>query len=214
MVAVTSTLGLVREEPRDDPDLKALRAGDATAFRALVEALHAPLYRLAFGYLKDHAAAEDVVQETWLTCLTHLDHFAGRSSLRTWIVGIGLNLARSRRRKERRWLPFTRWAQDRDPGGPAVDPTEFDAAGMWKTGPATWAATPEDRLLGQETLRMLRAAIDALPAAQRDVVVLRDIAGLDAAEACEALGISASNQRVRLHRGRAAIRKMLADYLR
>ncbi|MEA2628768.1 MAG: polymerase sigma-70 factor, subfamily, partial [Chloroflexota bacterium] len=65
-----------------------------------------------------------------------------------------------------------------------------------------------------ETLERVKAAIEGLPLKQREVIVLRDIAGLEADEVCRLLSISAENQRVRLHRGRAAVRKMLEAYMR
>ena len=192
--------------------MRALRAGDEDAFAALVQRYHGGLIRLAMGYVKDHAIAEDVVQETWLTCIRSLDRFEGRSSLKTWIFGIALNIARSKGRREGRVLPFASLFR-RERSGPTVDPERFGRDGMWKALPETWSNVPEERALGQETLAHVRAAIDALPARQREVMVLRDVAGLDAAEVCGLLSISPENQRVRLHRARAAVRKMLEDYL-
>jgi RNA polymerase sigma-70 factor (ECF subfamily) len=85
---------------------------------------------------------------------------------------------------------------------------------MWATRPASWSSLPESAVLGNETLQRVKEAIDALPAKQRDVITLRDVAGLSADEVCGLLSISAENQRVRLHRARAAVRKMLEEYLR
>ncbi len=198
-----------------DADLEALKSGDEAAFQALVARMHGPLMRLATGYVRDRAIAEDVVQETWLTCLDRLPGFEGRSSFKTWLYGIALNVARSRRRRERRWLPFSSWGRDdSDSQGPTVDRNRFGSDGMWKAAPDPWTNIPESALLGAETMQRLRAAIDSLPAKQREVIVLRDVAGLEAAEVTRLLGISPENQRVRLHRARAAVRKMLEDYLR
>jgi len=63
-------------------------------------------------------------------------------------------------------------------------------------------------------MEQVKAAIEALPVTQREVILLRDVAGLEADEVCQLLSISAANQRVRLHRGRAAVRTRLEDYLR
>jgi len=68
-------------------------------------------------------------------------------------------------------------------------------------------------MIGAETMQHVRDAIDSLPARQREVIVLRDVGGLAAAEVAGLLGISAANERVRLHRARAAVRKLLEDYL-
>ena len=194
-----------------DPDLEALRSADEAAFEALINRLHGPMMRLAMTYLRDRAAAEDAVQEAWLTCLKTLDRFEGRSTFKTWIFGILLNVARARRRKESRILTFT--SLFRRDGGPTVDPSRFGADRMWSSPPDSWTNVPESRLLGRETIDRVRAAIDDLSPKQREVVILRDVAGLDADEVCGLLSISPANQRVRLHRGRASVRKSLEDYL-
>lgn len=203
----------VGEQPQAS-ELNALKAGDENAFAALVHRYHGSLIRLAMGYVKDHGIAEDVVQETWLTCIKSLDRFEGRSTLKTWIFGIALNIARSRGRREGRVLPFASlFRRDATSSGPSVDPERFGGDGMWKTLPTSWANVPEERVLGQEAMSRVREAIDTLPAKQREVIVLRDVAGFDASEVCGLLSISPQNQRVRLHRARAAVRKMLEDYL-
>jgi RNA polymerase sigma-70 factor (ECF subfamily) len=199
-----------------DPDLEALRSGDEAAFEHLINRFHGPMMRLATTYLRDRAGAEDAVQEAWLTCLKTLDRFEGRSSFKTWIFGILLNVARARRRKESRILTFTSLFR-RDAGdgrGPTVDPTRFGADRMWSSPPDGWTNVPESRLLGRETIDRVRAAIDDLPAKQREVVILRDVAGLGADEVCGLLSISPANQRVRLHRGRTSVRRTLEDYLK
>jgi RNA polymerase sigma-70 factor (ECF subfamily) len=197
-----------------DADYQALISGDELAFAQLVARMNGPLMRLASGYVRDHAIAEDVVQETWVTCLDRIGSFEGRSSFKTWICGIALNIARSRRRRERRWLPFTSWGwDDRKPRGPSVDPNRFGGDGMWKQRPDAWTNVPESQLLGAETMRRLRDAIDSLSPRHREVIVLRDVAGLDASDVARLLGITAENERVRLHRARAAVRKMLEEYL-
>ena len=167
------------------------------------------------SYVRDSGVAEDVVQESWLTCLRSLDRFEGRSSLKTWIFGIVLNVSRARRRKESRILPFASfWSRDdSDRRRPTVDRSRFGSDGMWSTGPHSWDNIPESKVLGDETLERVRAAIQELPAKQREVITLRDVAGLDAGEVSGLLGISAANERVRLHRARAAVRKTLEEYL-
>src|SRR4029077_10676251 len=124
------------------------------------------------------------------------------------------NIARSRARKEARILPFALFRRrDPDSSGPTVDPSRFGSDGLWKSPPDRWANAPESRALSNETMHHVRDAIDSLPARQREVIVLRDVGGLGAAEVCSLLAITPENQRVRLHRARAAVRKMLEDYL-
>jgi len=203
-------------EQKSDSDLAALRDGDEEAFQSLIQRYHAPMLRLAMAYVRDRGVAEDVVQESWLTCLRRLGEFEGRSSLKTWIFGIVINTSRARRRKEARILPFTAfWRRDdSDSDRPTVDPSRFGADGMWRSGPAIWENVPESKVLSDETMQRVKSAIDGLPSKQREVIVLRDVAGLDALEVSALLGISAANERVRLHRARSAVRKMLEEYLK
>ena len=72
---------------------------------------------------------------------------------------------------------------------------------MWSDPPDNWRNVPESRLLDRETIDQVRAAIERRPAKQREVVILRDVAGFDAGEVCTLPAISSANQRVRLHRG-------------
>jgi RNA polymerase sigma-70 factor, ECF subfamily len=199
-----------------DPELEAIRAGDEIAFEAIITRYHGPLMRLAMAYVRDHGVAEDVVQETWLTCLKTLDRFEGRSTLKTWVFGILMNVARSRRRKESRVLPFASLFKrdDSDSRGPTVDQQRFGSNGLWSSPPDSWTNLPESRVLNQEVVGRVRVAIEALPEKLREVVILRDVAGLESEEVCGLLGISAANQRVRLHRGRAGVRRMVEEYLK
>lgn len=203
-------------DPGFDSELAALRAGDEEAFQSLIQRYHGPMFRLAMTYVGDRGLAEDVVQEAWLTCLRSLDRFEGRSSLKTWLFGILVNVARARRRKESRILPFASIFRrdDSDSRRPTVDRSRFGSDGMWSDGPHSWDNIPESKALGAETLQHVRSAIDALPAKQREVILLRDVAGFEAGEVSAVLGISPANERVRLHRARATVRQKLEEYLR
>ncbi len=202
-------------DPSIDSELEALRAGDEAAFQSLIQRYHGPMFRLAMNYVGDRGVAEDVVQESWLTCLRSLDRFEGRSSLKTWLFGILVNVARSRRRKESRILPFASlWRRDdSDSHRPTVDRSRFGSDGMWSDGPRSWDNVPESKVLGAETLQHVRSAIDTLPPKQREVILLRDVAGFEAGEVSALLGISPANERVRLHRARATVRQKLEEYL-
>jgi len=174
------------------------------------------MLRLAMAYVRDRETAEDVVQETWITFLRTLDRFEGRSSLRTWLFGILANVARARRRRESRLVTFTSLLGlgGTDSRRPTVDPARFASDGSWRTPPPSWSALPEQVLESRETLAEVQSAIDGLPARLREVIVLRDVAGWEADEVCDLLRISAGNQRIRLHRARAAVRQVLEDRLR
>ena len=91
--------------------------------------------------------------------------------------------------------------------GPAVGADRFSGAGGWVDPPRAWEElTPERHAAARELLAHMRIALDSLPALQRAVIILRDVEGCDADEACNILGISETNQRVLLHRGRTRLR--------
>jgi RNA polymerase sigma-70 factor, ECF subfamily len=204
----------VRSALSDDELLQRLRAGDEAAFMDLVGRYGPLMLRIALSHVRRPAIAEEVVQEAWLGVLKGLDRFEGRSSLKTWIMRIVANQARSRGERERRSVPVSSLAGDE--GEPAVDPSRFRPfddpryPGGWSRPPHDW---PEQQLLAEETLQLVRSAIALLPPRQQEVILLRDVAGWEADEVSDALGLSAGNQRVLLHRARSKVRSRLEDYL-
>jgi RNA polymerase sigma-70 factor (ECF subfamily) len=202
----------------DARTLEALRRGDEDAFRDLVRELTPFLMRLVAMHVPSRAIAEEVVQDTWLAVLGGLDRFEGRSSLRTWIASIALNKARTRGTREGRILPFALLRRRyEEGGGPAVDPDRFqgrrgERPGWWASPPAEWDE-PEHRLEAAETRDVMLRAIRDLPPRQREVITLRDLAGWDAGEVCNALDLTETNQRVLLHRARSGVRHALEEHL-
>jgi RNA polymerase sigma-70 factor (ECF subfamily) len=196
--------------------VEALRAGDEEVFRALVADLGPSMLRIARQYVSSRAVAEEVVQETWLGVLRGLDRFEGRSSLKTWIFRILANIAKTRGIREGRTVPFS--SLENDAGDePAVAPERFlpdDSRfpGHWAAPPRRWEGA--ERLVARETLDVVERAIAKLPPAQAIVLTMRDVEGFDAADVCNTLDISETNQRVLLHRARAAVRRALEEYLR
>jgi RNA polymerase sigma-70 factor (ECF subfamily) len=196
--------------------LAALRDGDETAFARLVDQHTPALLRVARGYVPSREIAEEVVQETWIALLKGLDGFEGRSSLRTWLFAVMINIAKTRGVREQRSADAEIAAYT----GGTVDPARFREAGdpypgHWRptAAPSPFPETPEGALLSGELVELARTELDRLPERQRVVVTLRDMLGFDSAEVCELLDISVANQRVLLHRGRAAVRQVLEDYL-
>jgi RNA polymerase sigma-70 factor (ECF subfamily) len=191
-----------------------LRARDETAFRWLVSEHHAALTRIAALYV-GAADVDEVVQETWAAVVAGINGFSGRSTLKTWIYQILLNQARRRFRREKRTIPFAAGGPG-EAGWAGVDPNrlmhEQLGANYWTSVPRAWHSDPEGRLLGREVRQLLLTAIDRLGDAQREVITLRDIAGWTSEEVCDALRISAANQRVLLHRARTAVRDALEGY--
>src|SRR3712207_561609 len=197
--------------------LSALRAGDQAAFTDLVRRLHPGMVRVASSYVASRAVAEEVVQDTWLAVLESLDRFEGRSTLKTWIFRILVNQAKSRGVREHRTMPFSSLNVRSESEGTALPAECFleDGhrwAGHWAGSVTAWQI-PEDSVVEAELGALIRRTIDGLPPAQGAVVALRDGQGLSAQEVCDLLGLSAANQRVLLHRGRARVRAAIGGYI-
>jgi RNA polymerase sigma-70 factor, ECF subfamily len=197
--------------------IAALRDGDEAAFAQLVDQHTPALLRVARGYVPSHEIAEEVVQETWIALIKGVNNFEGRSSLRTWLFAVMINIAKARGIRERRDADAAIAAYT----GGTVDPARFRGSddpypGHWLPDevPSPFPDAPEGSVLTNELVALARRELDKLPERQRIVVTLRDMLGFDSSEVCELLGISMANQRVLLHRGRAAVRQVLEDYLR
>jgi RNA polymerase sigma-70 factor (ECF subfamily) len=213
LIALIAVLGVPRRRSSpplpvdEDGELLArMRAGEEQAFVTLVARHHTAMLRLAGSYVRSPAIAEEVVQDTWIGVLRGLDGFAGRSSFRTWLFRILVNRATSTGMREHRSVAV-------GDIGPVVDRSRFDASGAWMSPPQHWVEDSEERMLAQGLTGQIQEALEALPARQREVVVLRDVDGLSGQEVCDALEISEANQRVLLHRGRSHLRQALEDEL-
>ena len=221
-MADESTLSPASAAGTGDAELVAqLRAGDERAFRQLVEQWSPAMLRLARTFVGTSQSAEDVVQDAWIGMLRGLDRFEGRCSLRSWVFTIVVNRARTRGVRESRTIAWSTLGTPDDDRGPTVDPDRFQGPdgeypGHWtSTGaPQRWDESPERHVLNEEAIGLVEAALERLPPRQRLVVSMRDVVGLSAEETCDTLGVTAVNQRVLLHRGRAALRGELERYHR
>jgi RNA polymerase sigma-70 factor (ECF subfamily) len=181
--------------------LERLRAGDEAAFGTLVTRYQQPMLRLARTMVPSSAVAEETVQDTWMGVVRGIDRFEGRSSFKTWLFRILANRART--------------AGSREPSHasldalPAVPSGRFTSRGQWADPIDRWVEATDDRLDAATWVPTLRSALDGLPDRQRQVVLLRDVEGLSGEEACAILNITAGNQRILLHRGRAQLRLAL-----
>jgi RNA polymerase sigma-70 factor (ECF subfamily) len=147
--------------------LAALRAGDGRAFAHLVDRHHVALVRVARQYVATREVAEDVAQDTWLGLLRGLDGFEGRSSLRTYLFRIAMNLARTRGVRETRSAPFSSLGRD-DEHGPSIDPERFVqapavGAGHWISPIRPWGSSAEQIALSDEALQVVTGDSSAGP---------------------------------------------------
>jgi RNA polymerase sigma-70 factor (ECF subfamily) len=207
---------LLTSAQSESATVAALRTGDEATFETLVRRHQSMMLHIATSYVHNRALAEEIVQETWISVLHSIDRFEQRSSLKTWIVRILINTAKSRAVREGRTVPLSALEGNLDE--PAVDADRFLDAnherwpGHWATPPVRWDSLPEQSLTSRETLAHMREVIEALPPRQREVIVLRDVEGWSGEEVCEALELSDANQRVLLHRARSVVRNALERY--
>ena len=203
--------------PTDDVLVAGLRTGDEETFACLLNGWSGSMLRLARSFVSTTASAEEVVQDTWLAVIRGIDRFEGRSSLRTWVYRILVNTAKKRGVRESRTVPWSSLGGADEDRAPPVAPALFRDAddqypGGWRSFPREWHSG-EGNVLAGEVRSTVRAAIDALPDRQRIVITLRDVMGHTSDEVCQMLEVSGANQRVLLHRARAAVRTQLASYL-
>lgn len=192
----------------------SLRRGDEATFRIVVNKYHSGLVRVARGYVPSAAVAEEVVQDTWLAVIKGLDSFEGRSSFKSWLFRILINKAQTRGAREARSVPvdFSLGVDDY-----STDLTHHSSGNRnvrfhWRTHPNAWSELPEALFDEQETRTKVEQSIEDLPAAQRLVITMRGLEGLEPAEVCDLLGISEANQRVLLHRARTQVRAKLDSH--
>jgi RNA polymerase sigma-70 factor (ECF subfamily) len=183
-----------------DISIKALRNRDRAEFARMVDAYSAPIYRLGLRMLGNEQDAEDVLQNTFISALTHLSGFEGRSSVLTWLYRIAVNesLMILRRGKPEVNIEDVDSSDEND----VARPTQF----------VDWSALPEDELLSAEGKRALDNAIQNMPENLRMVFLLRDIQDLSIKDTADALNLSEANVKVRLLRARLMLREQLSYY--
>lgn len=196
----------------DIPLVEGLRHGDEAAFSSLLRRYHHTIVRLVRVYVKSDSCAEDVAQETWIGVLAGLPGYQGRSTFRSWLFRIAINIAKKRATRDARSIPFSA-LDSPDSEEHAVESNRFMEpdqrwAGHWSSPPSPWRDA-EQRLLARETLEAVARAIEELPENQRQVITLRDMQGLTAEETTEILELNEGHQRVLLHRARSKVRAML-----
>jgi RNA polymerase sigma-70 factor, ECF subfamily len=199
--------------------MRALRDGDESAFVQVLDEHFPGMLRVALIHVSNRAAAEEVVQDTWVAAIEGIGRFEGRSTVKTWLYHILRNIARARGKRDDRLRPLSA-LQSPHAEAAGTDPltriVDGRAAASGHGHAALWAGhnpDPEQQLLSGELRQRIQAALATLPSRQREVIVLRDVEGWSAPEVCNTLGISHTNQRVLLHRARERVRHELRKYI-
>lgn len=182
--------------------IAAILAGDTQLYHQLIRPYERSVYKMALSYMKNEADAEDVAQEAFLKAFHHLASFRSESKFSTWLVGIALNEARSRLRRD---------------GVLRMDSLDDTTEDGGHTHPAIlrdWREVPSEALERKEVRQMLQKAITGLPEKYREVFILRDVEEMDIFETAAALSITVANVKVRLHRARLMLQKQLSPLLK
>lgn len=172
----------------------------------VLDALRPRLLKFARLQLRDADAAEDVVQEAILSAIEQAQHFAGRSSVGTWITAILKNKIIDHLRRGRREVQLDK---DEDGDDTAAFDALFNEAGRFREPPRDWGDNPEAAMSQKQFFAVLEACVDKLPAQTGRVFLMREWLELSTDEICQALGISASNAWVLLYRARMRLRECL-----
>lgn len=191
--AALSPLGASESGAQDAALVCALCGGSEAAFTLIVDRYHAAMVRVASLFVCGQAAAEDVVQDVWVIVVRRIGSFEGRCSLKTWLFRIVTNRAKTAGQREGRHTPIS-----------MIPGADF--------GGREPMADPDDRILMEDAMGVVREAIRGLPENQRQVITLRDVEGCGATEVCERLGLTEGNQRVLLHRARSSVRRRVLDH--
>ncbi len=180
--------------------LPRLLQQDEESFNRLVETYYGSMLALSRTIVGE-AFADEVVQEAWVSVYRALPRFEGRSSLKTWILRITANEARTRLRKESRTVSLEQFSD-----GDGVLGGRFDNRGGWKQPPAAWhEEDPEALLINREMGECIEQTLHQLPEMQQAVFVLKDLEGSSFDDICNILDVSSSNARVLLHRARVRL---------
>lgn len=186
--------------------LKLLLGGDEAVFNQVFRAYYNSMKAVAYA-IAGPIIADEVVQEAWLSALKALPKFEGRSSLKSWLIRIVANEAKTRRRKENRSVSLEAiqdtWATD----------PRFTENSHWKNPSAQWHGdTPEDLLSAEELRECIEKNMQKLPENQLAALRLRDAGGLSMDELCNILEVSSSNVRVLLHRARDKVLRVIDHF--
>ena len=183
-----------------------LLSGDEVVFGQVFRQYYNSMQAVAYA-IAGPIIADEVVQEAWVSAIKALPKFEGRSSLKSWLIRIVANEAKTRRRKENRSVSLEAiqdtWSTD----------PRFTENSHWKNPSSQWHGdTPEDLLVAEELKDCIEKNMQKLPENQLAALRLRDAGGLSMDELCNILEVSSSNVRVLLHRARDKVLRVIDHF--
>jgi RNA polymerase sigma-70 factor (ECF subfamily) len=177
--------------------LERARRGERDALEALLERHQPQVYRFGLKMCRNPEDAQDILQETLLAAARGLRDFRGASSISTWLFTIARSFCIKKRRKSK-FAPRKERSLDAEPSATQVADT---------------AHSPDEALAGKQVEQAMEQAIAALEPMYREVLLLRDVEGLPAAEVAKVLGLGVQAVKSRLHRARLSVRSKVAPVL-
>lgn len=180
----------------DDESIGRILDGELDFYEILRARYHKRLFRLVYPIVGDWSEAEDVIQETHLRALTHLNQFAGRAKFATWLGRIAIYEALGRLRSRRRF-----------------ESTEDTPESAWMVTTSRWTSDPEEQAMETQLGDVLRSTVNGLPQAYRSVVTMRLIDDMSTFETCQRLKLTEEAVKTRLHRAKSMLRRQLAGRL-
>ncbi len=180
--------------------VRGIKHGDATAMEEIVRRYSNKVYNLAYHLTRDASAAEEIMQEVFLTIISKINTLTNDAYFSTWLYRVATNASYGFLRKERKFTEQT--SIEESDQEPSID-YEYD-----------WSTLPDDILLSEESRTILQTSIDSLPDNMRTVVIMKDVEGFSNEEIAQSLGLSVPAVKSRLHRGRLILRDVLSDYFR
>lgn len=165
------------------------------------------LYSYALMRLRNKHQAEEMVQETFLAALPSYERFSGKSSLRTWLIGILKHKILDQFRRDLREVALEDQHETTVDTDAVVD-ASFAHDGHWDSVPADWG-NPEQALESRQFLQILQDCLDRLPKRMARLFVLREVMEEDTEEICKDLAMTPTNLWTTLYRARLGLRRCL-----
>lgn len=182
--------------------IASILKGETNLYHELIRPYERSVYRMALGFMKNEADAEDVAQEAFLKAFRNLREFRGQAKFSTWLISIALNEARGRLRRQ----GLVRME--------SLDQTPEEGGHVSPALLRDWREIPSEALERKEIRTMIQQAIADLSPIYRQVLLLRDVDELSIEETAGALSITTATVKVRLHRARIMLQKTLAPQLK
>jgi RNA polymerase sigma-70 factor (ECF subfamily) len=184
----------------DSTDIEIVRkvvAGDTEAFAEIVRRYQDRVFRFVYGHVDSYDEAYDAAQDVFVQVMESLASFRGESKFSTWLYSVTSNYCKNYRRKKSRMksVSISRGSGEDEYDIPLPDTRECT----------------EDKVILDEMVTAVHQEMGRLPSDYRDILRLRDVEGLPYEEISAVMGITLSNVKVRIHRGREMLRKRMAE---